>query len=319
MKIYHVAIIGVLSVCVSPAFAADGAESADKPSAPSGVVAAKVGQEDINTWQVDQILSNTMSQTPPLIQRVLTPAQIATARKMIVEQLIKAKLFEAYLAKLTCTDEELAEAKTELLSEAQERNPEITLEQIYARINDEDLRRQICFQRLRMEALSKAKVDALLQSSPASYFDGTAVKASHILISCKPYAPQAEKDQARIKLRKIAEEIRSGAIDFAEAARKNSTGPSAPNGGELGQFTFEKMALPFSQAAFALKAGEISGVVETEFGYHLIKISERTDGDGKPGPNAEAVARNLLMRQLQSRILRESIAENPVSIADEFR
>ncbi len=102
------------------------------------------------------------------------------------------------------------------------------------------------------------------------------IRASHILITVAPDASQEEKDAARAK----AEELRKRCLageDFAELARANSQGPSAPRGGDLGWFPRDRMVKPFADAAFSLKEGEISDVVETQFGYHVIKLVEHAD------------------------------------------
>jgi len=100
-----------------------------------------------------------------------------------------------------------------------------------------------------------------------------AVTASHILISYKG-ALRSEKDRDRRNARKLAEkilkELKSGR-DFAELARKHSDGPSGPKGGELGRFERGQMVPEFDQAVFGLETGAISEVVETKFGYHIIK------------------------------------------------
>jgi len=102
------------------------------------------------------------------------------------------------------------------------------------------------------------------------------IGASHILISYKG----ADRADAKIKrnkqtAKKEAERIRglivSDGKEFAEMAKQHSDGPSGPNGGDLGSFKFEVMAQPFSEAAFALNIGEVSEVVETGFGFHVIK------------------------------------------------
>ena len=62
--------------------------------------------------------------------------------------------------------------------------------------------------------------------------------------------------------------------DFAEMAKEHSDGPSSTKGGDLGKFKFEVMAKPFSEAAFALGIDEVSEVVETGFGFHVIKRTE---------------------------------------------
>jgi hypothetical protein len=102
------------------------------------------------------------------------------------------------------------------------------------------------------------------------------VSASHILISYKG-AERADSKITRNKqaARKEAERIRGLIVDqgkdFAEMAKKHSDGPSGPKGGDLGSFKFEVMAKPFSEAAFALEVNEVSEVVETGFGFHVIK------------------------------------------------
>jgi len=105
------------------------------------------------------------------------------------------------------------------------------------------------------------------------------IKASHILISYKG-ADRADSDISRSKdeakteaerLRKLIVEENS---DFAEIAQKHSDGPSSSKGGDLGKFKFEVMAKPFSEAAFDLNVGEVSEVVETDFGFHVIKRTE---------------------------------------------
>ena len=100
-----------------------------------------------------------------------------------------------------------------------------------------------------------------------------AVTASHILISYKG-ALRSETNRDRRDARKLAEkilkELKSGR-DFAELARKHSDGPSGPKGGELGRFERGQMVPEFDQAVFGLETGAISEVVETKFGYHIIK------------------------------------------------
>ncbi len=102
------------------------------------------------------------------------------------------------------------------------------------------------------------------------------VSASHLLINYKGSArakPSITRTKAEAKAltEKLRKQIVDEGKDFAQVARDNSDGPSAPRGGDLGNFTFETMAKPFSEAAFALDVGGVSAVVETEFGFHVIK------------------------------------------------
>jgi len=108
------------------------------------------------------------------------------------------------------------------------------------------------------------------------------VKAAHILIRTPQGADAKLKEQKRAQAEKILSDIKAGK-DFAALARKLSEDPgSAGNGGDLGSFARGTMVGPFEEAAFALKAGEVSGIVETSFGYHIIKVSEHTEGRIKP-------------------------------------
>jgi peptidyl-prolyl cis-trans isomerase D len=98
-------------------------------------------------------------------------------------------------------------------------------------------------------------------------------RAAHILISVSATATQAEQDAAEAKAEQLLQEVRQNPAKFAELARKNSQDPgSAANGGDLGFFGRGMMVKPFDDAVFALKIGEISGLVKSDFGYHIIRL-----------------------------------------------
>jgi hypothetical protein len=105
------------------------------------------------------------------------------------------------------------------------------------------------------------------------------ISASHILISYKG-ADRADskisraKQAARTEADRVRGLIINGGKDFANMAKKHSDGPSGPKGGDLGSFKFEVMAQPFSEAAFNLNIDEVSEVVETGFGFHIIKRTQ---------------------------------------------
>ena len=100
-------------------------------------------------------------------------------------------------------------------------------------------------------------------------------RASHILIGVDPKATAEEKKKAKEKAEAIRKKILAG-DDFATLAKAESTCPSKEKGGDLGTFGKGEMVPAFEKATAALKPGEISDVVETQFGYHVIKLTEKS-------------------------------------------
>ena len=103
---------------------------------------------------------------------------------------------------------------------------------------------------------------------------GEAVKASHILIRSSKNDDLKKRQAALDKAKQIKKDIAAGA-DFDEMARKNSDDSSAKAGGDLGYFSKGQMVPEFEKAAFSLPVGGVSDVVETQFGYHIIKVDEK--------------------------------------------
>jgi parvulin-like peptidyl-prolyl isomerase len=110
-------------------------------------------------------------------------------------------------------------------------------------------------------------------------FNGEKVKASHILIDTTKLKTAAELETAKQKIEEVKKEIDNGA-DFAETAREYSTCPSAENGGDIGFFQRKgSLVEEFAEAAFSMKVGEISEPVKTQFGYHIIKVTDKEEGE----------------------------------------
>ncbi len=108
-------------------------------------------------------------------------------------------------------------------------------------------------------------------------------RASHILVAVKKDASAADKEAARAKADKLLAQLRQSPGEFDKLAKENSDDPgSAANGGDLGFFGPGMMVKPFEEAAFKLKEGEISGLVESDFGFHIIKLTGIKPGSVKP-------------------------------------
>ena len=137
----------------------------------------------------------------------------------------------------------------------------------------------------------------------ASKFQGSEQRhASHILIGAGASASPEAKAEAKKKAEQVLAEIKKNPAKFAELAKKYSQDPgSAEKGGDLGTFGRGSMVKPFEDAAFSMKPGEVSGLVKSDFGYHIIKLTEIVgQGQGfetlKPQIRAELMYQKALVK-----------------------
>jgi len=122
--------------------------------------------------------------------------------------------------------------------------------------------------------IPEEEIKASYDSHPQIFKRPESVQASHILIKVDPTANEVQKAEARKEIAMIENKLKKGE-DFAALAKAYSQGPSSVKGGDLGYFRRGQMVKPFEAAAFALKPGEVSGIVETRFGYHIIKVFDK--------------------------------------------
>lgn len=137
----------------------------------------------------------------------------------------------------------------------------------------------------------KTRYDAEVAKLPAQ----EEARARHILVETEEAAKE------------VAEAAKGGA-DFAELAKEKSTGPSGPNGGDLGYFTADRMVPEFSAAAFALEVGGISDPIKTQFGWHVIKLEDKRQ---KPPPPLDEVS-----TQIKALVLRDRIQERSKALRE---
>lgn len=131
--------------------------------------------------------------------------------------------------------------------------------------------------------VSDADVKSYYEQNASRYSSKEERRASHILINAPTKAPAAERDAAKAKAEGLLAQLRKAPASFAELAKKNSQDPgSAPQGGDLSYFQRGAMVKPFEDAAFSLKKGEVSELVETEFGYHIIQVTDIKPSVARP-------------------------------------
>jgi peptidyl-prolyl cis-trans isomerase D len=135
-------------------------------------------------------------------------------------------------------------------------------------------------------------------------------RASHILIKADRDAPAAERAKAKAKAEALLAELKKTPAAFAELAKKNSEDPgSAGRGGDLDFFARGAMVKPFEDAAYGLKVGEISSLVESDFGYHIIQVTAVRGGEKRAFDAVRAEMEDEVSRQLAQRRFADSAVE----------
>jgi len=134
------------------------------------------------------------------------------------------------------------------------------------------------------------------------------IRASHILIETKTTDSNEAKAEAKAKAQQLLEKIKAGA-DFAELAAENSACPSSARGGDLGYFSKGQMVPPFEQAALNLEPNQLSDIVETRFGYHIIKVTDKKPAQILSFEQAKADIIDTLKKQKKAEFMEKYVAE----------
>jgi peptidyl-prolyl cis-trans isomerase C len=221
-----------------------------------------------------------------------TPEMIDSFRKRVVDGMIRETLVEAKVkAKGIKVSKEDVDAK--LAEIAKQRGT--TVEELIASApqgyTEEKIRQQIAMgmsidKLMDAEAgdngLKATEADAkkFYDENKAQFNSPEQVKASHILLKTDGM-DDAAKAEAKTKIEGLLKDAKAEGADFAAMAKEHSACPSSAKGGDLGFFGKGQMVPPFSDAAFAMAVGDISDVVETTFGYHIIKVTDKKPAEVK--------------------------------------
>jgi peptidyl-prolyl cis-trans isomerase C len=144
---------------------------------------------------------------------------------------------------------------------------------------------------------SDAEAKDFYTKNPNEFKQEETVRASHVLIKVDPGADAAAKAKAKATIDSVLKKAKAGQ-DFARLAREYSQDEgSAAQGGDLDYFPKGRMVPEFSNAAFAMQPGQISDVVTSQFGYHVIKVTERKPGRVVPFEEAVPQIKQFLERQ----------------------
>ena len=183
----------------------------------------------------------------------------------------------------------------------------------------------------RKELEKGAKVNKLVEQACAGIADPTedevakfyeAHKAEFVVphqVLCQHILAKGSDDAALDKIKAIRERIVSGGADFAEEAKKNSDCPSGQEGGSLGWFGRGMMVPEFDKVAFEMKKGEVSGVVSTQFGYHIIYKADEKGGGQQTLVDVHDQIKDLLRHEARGRAMDAFVAELRANAKIEYR
>ena len=240
-------------------------------------------------------------------------------RKQAVEQAVGAKLLLNEASRLDITvPDELIERKIQPIIE-QSGGPEVFAQRLKENgVSEQELRDNIaegCKVDLLIERICEGLSDpteeemkAFYESNKEHYVQPERVAASHILIR-----PNSENDDDRVtaesRLEGIAQEIRDGK-DFGDLAAQHSECPSGKqNGGSLGWFSRGMMVPEFEQAAFDMAVGEISDIIETQFGFHIIMKTGEDEGGQAGLEEARDKIRELIRHDQRGKCVAAYVAD----------
>ena len=249
-------------------------------------VVASIGTDAITLYDIDrdgEAIFKSIIQTSNTQD---VEAKLYSARKKILDKLIENLLLlrEAESLAIEVNDEEVNGAIEKILKENSLTHEELLIalkregtsyENYRKKMRAQIIRAKVIDRKVRASvAVSDEDINSYYETNRYDLTNDDEVRARHILFAVPKGAEKSFVDAARIKAEKVLKMAKEGA-DFEELAMKYSEGPSSVNGGDLGYFRRGDMVKEFSDEAFLLNKGEISGLVLSQFGFHIIKIVDR--------------------------------------------
>ena len=293
----------------------------------SNSVAVTVNGTDITEGDVQALvepelekISDKPAQLPPqFVEQYKKQLRVWALDKLIAEQLLDER---AKQANIVVAEEEMA-GRIEKIAAAQ--TPPLSLEQYKKKLQDygqsfdqykSQLRKQLVYEKL-MQSVWAGKINVTQEDAKSYYAENKdrfvtpeQVRASHILIKPKTTEPGVDpnqaKAQARARAQALLDQIKAGA-DFEEAAKAHSDCRSSAKGGDLGFFGKGDMEAPFEKVAFELTPGQVSDIVQTTSGYHIVKVTDHKERGIVPFEQAKDKIMEELTQKRRSDLTTEFI------------
>jgi peptidyl-prolyl cis-trans isomerase C len=273
------------------------ADSAKAAAALAGTVVAKVGGKDITMLDVQRQEAMLTQQLQGYADSAQIASMHATIQKQAFENAVNRMLLEGALDKMgikadkKTVDERMDYFRKNFVSDeaykADLAKRDMTEDQFRHEVEIGILAEQLFDKRTEnIKPVSDKEAREFYDNNEERFVQPERVKASHILITVNKDDADSTRARKKAQAESILAQLKNGA-DFSEMAKKYSDCPSKEQGGDLGYFERGRMVPEFEKAAFGLKTGQMSGIVETPFGYHIIKTTDHAAASTVPFDQAK--------------------------------
>jgi peptidyl-prolyl cis-trans isomerase C len=329
MKIGVLPAVLIIAVSVaSPALAEEKPKAAAGPSnaAPAATLApatpdvvARVNGAEIRRKELDTAVQALKMQMARRGRDVL-PLNTARLENDVLDEMVERELLRQEGRKHVPADlDQKAQAQIEMVKKqfgSEEQFQEtlaetgVTLDEYARRVHDNVIIQDMLQHLIDNEVkVTPEEIKSFYDKNPDQFLRPETVRASHILIRVAPDASNELKKDKRAQIDAARSLIKNGE-KFADVARKVSEDPgSAPNGGDLGYFPRGAMVPEFDTAAFSLKTNELSEVVTTQFGYHVLMVTDRKPAQTVPFDEVKDRIGEYLKQRKGSDVVRDHVAQ----------
>jgi peptidyl-prolyl cis-trans isomerase C len=289
------------------------AQASAPPTQDLNPAVLEVNGEKIYAAQISMVMSNIQAQLSGQGEQPDNQQLVSMATQRVVEQKLLAQ--EARREGIQADELRVAEMMKQLEQQSGGRaGLESTLatrgsniEQIEELVREMDLSRSyIAAKIIPTVSVADEELTAFYEENPESFRVPERVHARHIICAATADANEADAAAARAKAEAARERAIAGE-DFAELAREISEGPTAERGGDLGFFPHSMMEPAFADAAFALEPGQISEVVRSNYGFHVIKVEEKRPAGIAPLDEVKEQARMAMEQRKAGAAVEEKL------------
>jgi len=305
-------VLSLVFLMASPSCTADEKKAQKEDQA--GDYVAIVDGEKIPQKELDQKLT-LIKQRAASAGQQLDANRLASIKKDMVDKMVENELLyqksqELGIAVDTETiDSQMEQFKGQFPDEDQYKKQLSALGYTEAQLRSEFEKNLAIKQLIEQEiasnvSISDKELKTYYEDHPDQFKTPEQVKARHILIKAGSEASEDEKKAAKEKIGKIKKRIDEGE-KFSEVAKEASECPSSKRGGDLGYVSKGQMVKPFEKATFSLAVGDVSDIVETRFGYHLIKAEDKKDASQKTFDEVK----DRLKEQLEQKKVKEEMPD----------